>query len=45
LLRIAHYFTNKYFENDNPLEERVELLEEIQLFEKDMSINEIEIIR
>jgi hypothetical protein len=45
LLRIAHFFTNKYFENDDPNEERVELLEEIQLFEQEVSINQIEIIK
>ncbi len=32
VLRIAHYFSDEYFENDLADEERVDLLEEIQLF-------------
>jgi hypothetical protein len=44
VLRIAHYFTNKYFENENIAEETVEVLEEIQLFNTTTPINKIKLL-
>jgi hypothetical protein len=44
-MRIAHYFSDGYFLNDNYDEENVVILEEIQLFEKNISINEISILK
>lgn len=44
VLRIAHYFTNEYFENEDVSEEHVEVLEEIQLFDTKTSIDKIQIL-
>ena len=44
-MRIAHYFSNDYFNNDDYDEENVVILEEIQLFNKNTSINEISILK
>jgi hypothetical protein len=45
LMRIAHYFSNNYFKNDNLDEENVEILEEIQLFDRQTAIKEISILK
>jgi hypothetical protein len=45
LMRIAHYFSRNYFLNDELDEEHVEILEEIQLFDKNTTINEISILK
>ena len=44
-MRIAHYFSNSYFLNDEYDEEHVELLEELQLFSKNTTITEIKILK
>ena len=44
-MRIAHYFSNAYFNNDDYDEENVVILEEIQLFDRNTSINEISILK
>lgn len=44
VLRIAHYFTDGYFTNDEEDEEHVEVLEEIQMFGNDTTVNQIRIV-
>jgi len=45
ILRIAHYFTDEYFENELADEEQVKLLDEIQLFNTTAIVTKIDIIR
>ena len=44
-MRIAHHFSDGYFENDEENEESVQILEEIQLFDKNISITKIEVLK
>ena len=45
IMRIAHYFSDDYFRNDNYEEENVVILEEIQLFDSNTTVNEISILK
>jgi hypothetical protein len=45
LMRIAHFFTDDYFLNDELDEERIQILEEIQVFEKNTSINQLTMLK
>ena len=44
-MRIAHYFSNNYFRNDALDEEHVEILEEIQIFDKNTPVKEIAVLK
>lgn len=44
-MRMAHFFNQKYFENDDLEEENFKILEDIQLFDNNVTINEIRIIK
>ena len=44
-MRVAHYFSNNYFKNDELDEEHLEILEEIQLFDKASAIKEISMLK
>lgn len=44
-MRIVHHFSDGFFYNDEADEERVEILEEIQLFDKQTKINQISLLK
>ena len=44
-MRLAHHLRAGYFDNEDESEEAVELLDEIQLFDKTTAINEIKMLK
>ena len=44
-MRIVHHFDNNYFKTEDLDQEKVEILEEIQLFDKNSTITEIQILK
>jgi hypothetical protein len=45
LLRIIHHFSDDFFNNENQNEEKVEIIEEIQLFDRETKINQITLLK